>query len=106
MSLGNAILKKTDINVSQGSQELVFDLDSDGQKIINPTKDNGMFNIIVDYNNDGIYNEDNDTKVNITIRDTSANNLPDVGYINIASNGYFNLITIEQIQIKLVAMDI
>ena len=90
-TLANSILKKQDINVTHtGTTSLVFDLDNDGQKIINPTNDNGMFNIVVDYDNNGLFNDANDTKLNITIRDTSANNLPNVGYINIASNGYFN----------------
>jgi len=89
-TLTNSVIKQNDINVTQHNRELVFDLDSDSQKIINPTMNNGIFTIVVDYDNNGMYNEDNDTKLNITIRDTIANNLPNVGYINIASNGYFN----------------
>ena len=90
MSLNNAVLRKYDINVTNGHRELVFDLNKAGETIINPKANNGLFKLVVDYDNNGVYKEDNDTVINITIRDTLANDLPNVGYINIASNGYFS----------------
>ncbi|MEA2049713.1 MAG: SBBP repeat-containing protein [Campylobacterota bacterium] len=89
-SLEGSVIKNTDINITnQTTITKVFDLDSNGTQIINPSSNNGIFDIVVDYDNNGLY-DNNDTKLNITIRDTIANNLPNVGYINIASNGYYS----------------
>jgi hypothetical protein len=57
-------------------------------KIINPTSQNNHYTIIIDKNDDHKFNpDDGDVKLDITFKDTSANSLPDVSYINIASGG-------------------
>ncbi len=92
-SLDGSIMKKVDYTIASRTDAYkIFDLDEEGYSIINPTDNNdsqGTYDLIVDYDNNGIYNDDNDTKLTVTIRDTSANEIPKVGYINIASNGYF-----------------
>jgi hypothetical protein len=57
-------------------------------KIINPTPKNNHYTIIIDKNDDHKFNpDDGDVKLDITFKDTPANDLPDVSYINIASGG-------------------
>lgn len=89
-NLVNQLAKKDNVNITNNSIVKVFDLNSD-LSIINPVENNGMFDLVVDYNNDGVYNN-NDKIIPITIRDTVANNAPNVGYINIASNGNFGFV--------------
>jgi hypothetical protein len=57
-------------------------------KIINPTDANNKYVIIIDKNPNHKYEADSDDKkLDIVFRDTSANALPDVSYINLASGG-------------------
>ncbi len=85
--LENELAKKDDVNITNDSVVKIFDLNSD-VSITNPTENSGMFDLVVDYDNNGFY-DNNDKIIPITIRDTVANDAPNVGYINIASSGYF-----------------
>jgi len=79
------------VTVSGGNlpATLIWDLNV-GPKLINPTAANNMYDVIVDANNDGVYNTgDVASSLAFAVRDTAANNLPDVTYINIASGGVF-----------------
>ena len=55
-------------------------------KIINPTDKNNKYVIVLDKNDNHKYDE-GDNLLYITFKDTKANNLPNVTYINLASGG-------------------
>ena len=75
----NCVTKFLDTNETFKSGEL---------KIINPTDKNNKYVIIVDKNDNHKFDpEDKDKKLTISFKDTSANALPDVSYINLASGG-------------------
>ncbi len=57
-------------------------------KIVNPNEKNNKYVIIVDKDDNHRLNSDGDDKIlNIAFKDTPANELPDVSYINLASGG-------------------
>ena len=65
-----------------------WDLDGIVQ-VKNPTILNGQYDIVVDIDEDGVYDAAGDVIVTVSIIDTDANDLPDVQYANIASSGVF-----------------
>ena len=90
VTLDSSIINNKDVNISTDKIVKAFDFDSGEHIIKNPGK-NGIFDIVVDYDNDGVFRPGTTDKIlYITIRDTVANDIPEVGYINIASNGYFS----------------
>ncbi len=74
--------------VNNGPIQNFIDFNTDFT-IKNPTSENNLYDIVVD--SDGNGTDTGDKKVTISINDTQANNLPNVGYINIASDGNFAL---------------
>jgi len=63
-------------------------LNDDILKIINPTDKNNKYVIVIDKDDDHKYKADDEDKIlNIAFKDTSANDLPEVSYINLASGG-------------------
>lgn len=71
-----------------------WDID-DSPKVINPKPGDNTYDVLIDADNDGIYNgndnssDNHDTLITIVIRDTSANSFPKVNYANIASGGFY-----------------
>ncbi|MEA3384173.1 MAG: hypothetical protein U9Q20_05800, partial [Campylobacterota bacterium] len=85
-SITGELFVKNDVDLSNGANSLIIDLESD-VSIINPKQNNGMFDFVIDYDKDGVF-DSNDKVVSLTVRDTVANDAPNVGYINIASRGF------------------
>ncbi|WP_292460768.1 hypothetical protein [Methanothermococcus sp.] len=56
-------------------------------KIINPNSKNNKYQIVLDKNDNHKYDKDKDKLLYITFKDTKANSLPNVSYINLASGG-------------------
>ena len=56
-------------------------------KIINPTSKNNKYVIVLDKNDNHKYDKDTDKLLYITFKDTKANEVPNVSYINLASGG-------------------
>lgn len=79
---------------SNGSEGDVLDLwDLDGDiKVVNPPADDNIYDIVIDTNQDGIFNS-YDVVTSIVIRDWDFNSLPNVNYANIASGGYYKHVT-------------
>lgn len=77
-----------------GEESIVLDLwDLDGNvKVVNPPADDNIYDIVIDTNQDGIFNS-NDVVTSIVIRDLNWNALPKVNYANIASGGYYKHVT-------------
>jgi hypothetical protein len=71
---GDGVLKLWDLNAEY--------------KVINPDTDNNTYNIVLDNNQNGVYDAGDDI-VSVVILNTEANSYPRVSYVNIASGGVF-----------------
>lgn len=86
--LQTALFKKEIDVVNNGAVQEFVNFNSD-YKIINPTAHDNLYDIVID--SDGNGTDAGDKKVTISVNNTQANDLPNVGYINIASDGNFAL---------------
>jgi len=84
----SAALLATNFATSADKYEF-WDLDGTVQ-VKNPNAGTGQYDIVVDYNNNGLYDAAGDLVVTVTIVNTDANDLPKVQYANIASSGKFS----------------
>ena len=86
--LQTALFEKEIDTVNNGPVQQFVNFNTDYQ-VVNPTTDDNLYDIVID--SDGNGTDAGDKKVTISVNNTQANNLPNVGYINIASDGNFAL---------------
>jgi len=87
-------LFRKEIPTTNGCSTKIIDFDANSSEnvlnyeIINPKDDNNKFDILID--NDGSYDySDGDKLITISVKNTKANDLANVTFINIASGGVF-----------------
>lgn len=66
----------------------IWDLDGT-YKVINPSIENNTYYIVIDEDQDGLFDDGADEVLTIVILNTNANSYPRVTYVNIASGGNF-----------------
>ena|GEM_PF-1748018 len=66
----------------------IWDL-NDTPQVINPTPANNTYDIVIDNDQDGVYNSGTDDILTVVILNTETNTYPRVSYVNIASGGSF-----------------
>lgn len=93
IDLGGYFLKtNTSVNGTGNlDATLLWDLDN-GPELINPSAENNVYDIVLDADNNGVYVSGVDTVSSIAfiVRDTAANSLANVYYVNIASGGIYS----------------